>query len=406
MQKYAINFDTKNLVLFFGVWENATSHKISVDEATFEFLLRQDSNGLKPFSICFINCEFDFLAVAKKAYNFKDLCFYKCCFNKRVAFNSIKIKKEVSFVDTVFKSELTAIDSTFGSRLHIDQCQFKSNVYFRRCHFNDRIAFKTSNFDRLLVLNECTLKNYLPDFRFSQFTVYPDTSSLIFDEENIKNQLKGCINQEEKLKKAAFICRKLKQIASLNQNHQRQQEFFALEMQALSLSGERKAFRIFSKMYEFFSLYGRSIRRPMFSLLLVFLMFFLVNIFLFGAVSKSSTVVNSAKFTGAFLCLPVINIKLMANSSKQNTSGESQQCFLGIQVLTPQIWQALVLTLSNSLPFGLGIQKEDFTWYISITKNPGFKSILIQSLQWLQFAISTIFWFLFFLAIRNRFLIK
>jgi hypothetical protein len=185
--------------------------------------------------------------------------------------------------------------------------------------------------------------------------------SIVYDETEIFNNLKLKTSQTDDVKLDLegdiSVFNKLKTIADSNGDHKNTKNFFVLSLKISSII-EPWHQSLITKLYCITSDFARSILRPIIALSIIIVLFFLLNHYL----------VNT----------------------------ETSTC----GVIYKNEW---ILTIERSVPFGLGFDESTLSCAKEIygaTKSP---PVLIQIVNMIQVIFSYVLWFLFVLAIRNRF---
>ncbi|WP_395377236.1 pentapeptide repeat-containing protein [Marinicella sp. W31] len=279
---------------------------------------------------------------------FKQVTMFKnCVFHEKLESSYINAEKEVSFQNTIFNKGIYITNSVFNTHLVFLESTFEHECYLSLCTFKGALNFGNSSFNK-----------YLPDLRQSVFSHMPETADFYFDEKEILKTIAGV--EAEDRKEYSSILRKLKSISFHQNNHLLEQKFFSMEMESIK-HNKKTLEKIPYYLYKFYSNYGMSIKKPLYALFGVFLIFFVFT------------------FT--------------------SFSNEKAQC-LG------SYYPNEILSIQRTLPFGLGFEKKTIEAAKKCLYVNGVPSFSIQMIAILQVSISYILWFLFFLAIRNLFKIK
>lgn len=186
--------------------------------------------------------------------------FWDVVFKKNAFFTSTNFKSKAEFFRTKFDrmANFKLVRSSPESRLDFGSAQFNDPVVFNDAELLGKVKFRAAHFKSALDLSYAKFA-FAPDFRLTIMQAHLSLHSVD-------------IKQRDPYRKVdeALYCR-LKELAALAQDHDREQYFFAHELKAMRLNQSRLR-RIPSYLYEWCSDFGRSIWRPVFGLFITWLL--------------------------------------------------------------------------------------------------------------------------------------
>lgn len=196
---------------------------------------------------------FESIIKTKQDGGFAD--FHQVVFPGNIIFTNLSQKlgelPALSFAHAQFNG-----DAEFGLVTFLKVVTFSGASFLKKAKF-DSVTFKGSvNFDG-------TRFNEVPDFRRSKFDMHVTLHKMRVSEKLNKNDrflgfhcLKtGKENEADKL-------RRLKELAIISRDHDREQKFFAMELKAKRFYETTGIALLGSYLYEWLSDFGRSILRP------------------------------------------------------------------------------------------------------------------------------------------------
>lgn len=297
-------------------------------------------------------------------YNFRfDMTFTSIEFKKDVVFSishfgGISIFKDVTFhqklqINSKDANELVIFNScTFVKEVTIGQFKFNKDIVFNFCSFQSDFRFLSNRVEGLLIIDNCSFEEILPDLRGSKFSLPVSVSNFKYEEDQI---LMWIENEDYHTENSARF-RVLKDFAQQNNDHLTSLKYFSYEMKSEEKSKDQ--FQFFSKIYGVFSNYGRSIIRPVITLSLIVVLFLAINLI---SINKSESNCNS-----------------IFNS-------------------------ILIITVNNSIPFDLAFDESTIKCAYKVYGTGERRPLMFQLIDLLQVILSYLAWFLLLLSLRNRF---
>lgn len=252
---------------------------------------------------------------------------------------------------------------------------FEKTAVFSNTRFHVRALFHAAHFHAATSFGNAKW-HCLPDFSDVLWQTRPDPRHFGNLLATLEGKRQPTINWHDDPERAADKFRALRLVAKAGEDHEREQAFFALELQAKRLSAYQRAARwkwwhedawewLAYKLYDCFSDSGRSLKRPLTGFLLTF------------AISWFAV------------------ISLWFNPDHHQIEGCTTQLMRGN--LYSLLIDGVSYTLSTMLPFiGASIQ----------ARSDLFPACAYPSLHLISYVsglFSFIFLFLFGLALRNRF---
>ena len=296
-------------------------------------------------------------------------------FSETGAFNGACFHADLDFRDAAFRRRVSFRETTFGKTVRFDQGTFENTAWFRKSKFNEDAFFRGIRGRGAFALYEATFAR-VPDFTEAHFDEAPllDTPGLLPDKPHVP---------QEKGADLPARWRALRRLAIQGHDHERELQFFKGEIVSRRGRDDRRThFRYWAGwLYGLLSDFGRSIRRPVFYLL-VSVLFFGALYFAIGQWSSSPAA------GGPRLC----------------SDQERAEAALGLSV-------------HNAVPFaGVGFSTQRNSMYSCLygaRSNGGAKDARLPDVPLsvaiagvLQFFCSSILIFLLGLGVRNRFRIK
>lgn len=294
--------------------DKSTRYKVKIEDETFSISFKE---FIFPFNIEFTNCKFtlkDQFTGIKEAY---EISFKKCSFSYRLWFQNLqiegikiddcsleflgfhecKIKNFIKLTDIEINENFSisktdfSLSHDFEDCLHIknvkvtERCRlsdlhFYANVRINNCVFNGEFELFGCYFKKKALFNNnkffditnirITSFERPPNFTGSQLhplTLFPD----------IKNIKLGSISLPNQLQDIQSL-RYLKSHSAKVMDRRQQSLFFKLEQNCLIQANQIKGIeRILSRLYEIFSNYGTSVKKPFLWLIIFIIVFSLMN---------------------------------------------------------------------------------------------------------------------------------
>jgi hypothetical protein len=280
-----------------------------------------------PFNIQFIDCKF---TMKDQFHGMKNACqinFNRCLFHYGLWFNELfiekikiedcileflgfhrcKISNSINLTNIEIKENFNITETDFSLHHNFEEClclknikvaersfmqhlYFHANVKINNCVFNGLFEFFGCYFYKKALFNNNTFLDITniritsferpPNFTGSKLhplTLFPDIKDIKLGSTLLPDQLQDIQS-----------VRYLKSHAAKVMDRRQQSYFFTLEQNCLIKAGKITGIeRILSRLYEIFSNYGTSVKKPFTSLLVFIIFFSLINyIFTIGFVSE------------------------------------------------------------------------------------------------------------------------
>lgn len=164
--------------------------------------------------------------------------FHLTTFEGETRFHSTVFKERASFVGSQFHQETWFLDAAFNKGVVFMQAYFKKTANFSGTVFVGLTAWEHVQFD------------IVPDFRRTTFSLH-----VTLNEMKVKSTRHIDSDDADKF-------RRLKEIAAIAKDHDREQEFFAQELRAKLGHEVHGLSQLLYELYEVLSDYGRSVFQP------------------------------------------------------------------------------------------------------------------------------------------------
>lgn len=303
--------------------------------------------------------------------------FERTEFNGTTDFHNATFHEDARFENAQFGGIASFFQATISGLTLFEEVSFTDYADFSHATFCDEASFHTSTFHSMFILAQAKFKaqcsfsavRFLSalDLYKTQFLVVPDFQSTKMDHHVSMNSIEIGFEgrpvcklwDRAKEEEDAPKYRRLKEMAILAQDHQQEQEFFALEQRAMRGTRITGMALAPSLAYETLSDFGRSLTRPVLALLLVWQVF---------AYFYSGIAINGAKFDSTVVSLSTSAMRYSA----------TQVMPINISLRGAKPWAENIL-------FGDAV--------------PG----IVHALNAAQELLSVVLLFLIGLALRNRF---
>lgn len=305
----------------------------------------------------FVETHLDFSDSIFDCYNVN---FSKSYFksNSKLNFEGVNLNIQNFFIqNSVFNLSDLCFDKVITkASLDLSNMTFLGNVSLKNIALAEdtELSLRGSIFEKSLDLSNNTFK-FVPDLVNTKLNNQLSLSTLICAPRFITNYFIDKSvdkNDHEKL-------RRLKEIAELNHDHEKALYFFSLEQKCKRWAEHTNAISTVDCIYDLISRHGRSVKRPMVFLFLIWFLFSLFYCFLSP---------NSAEYS----------LKALASAA---------------------------LSMKYSLPLLIGVSDE-FSLVKRFVLGSENTKLVFTLLISIQFILSAIGWFLLLLGIRNVFRIK
>jgi|GEM_PF-5224761 len=324
----------------------AKGNEYLLDLISFNFINEKISiNNLKGydfrFTMKFENVEFE-----------EDLDFSFSTFQSQIFFENVKFNKKLTLSNSPSEKLIGFHNCEFFDELFIGKLNFSDDIVFNSCTFYDDFIFISNKVKGMLIIDDSYFKKILPDLRGSRFEIPVVVSDFKYDEKNIIEWIEA----EQYLPQNTSRFRVLKDFAQQNNDHLTALKYFSYEMKSEEKTKDQ--FSFISLSYRLLSNYGRSVVRPLISLLLIIGFFLIVNFSI-----------------------------IEGNDSNCNTRFNS----------------ILIITINNSIPFNLAFDKPTIDCAHMVYGTGERRPLSYQVLDLAQKILSYLVWFLLVLSLRNRF---
>lgn len=285
-----------------------------------------------------------------------------------IGFESATFRGRADFHQADFFDHAVFTGSTFGTVARFDLATFHQLADFRGVEFLGDAGFFAITCERGLLFGAtpssaaaepenrrpATTFHHLPDFIQSSFREAP-----VLDNTNLRApDFVKCVRRKPSAQKAARY-RALRRLATESHSYSQELDFLAEELRAIRDQSDGGRMNILNRLYEQASDFGRSLARPL-RLMSLFLIFFSLLYYHFFQV------IGDGRCSGASPCVYLALLSSLPWSGVlAERSGVLTQLCLG-DVITPERY-------------------------------------FLDTLIVIQVAISIVLWFLFLLAVRNRF---
>ena len=301
-----------------------------------------------------------------------NVSFQGATFFDRAKFKDTKFKSEADFMEVTFTRSALFNNAKFEGVAIFLQCSFKSSVTFRESSFKKFAIFRAVSGKGLFSLYNVKFSN-VPDFREAHFEEAP-----LFDSVELEPVRFQKLQAHDAETNFPSCWRALRRLAIQAHDYERELQFFKGEIIARRGIEDKwtHARYWFGRLYQLISDFGRSMGRPLLWLgisLLLFAIFYACQ--------------------GPVEC----NQLLVKHVSCIDGSGDSRIVALGVSVINAFPFAAISSSdlLNQYYACLYGIQESEPVIPYVVT----FASVI-------QFFVSAVLLFLFFLAVRNHFRIK
>ena len=213
----------------------------------------------------FASCHFLGEASFTKAHVDGDAWFTHAVFSGQAWFENVMFRNDFEATDAVFESSARFAGAEFSGRACFHDATFAHGAWFNATTFWKDARFTRTKFDG--GAEEFSDASFVmaPDFRASRFQVPPTFQrSVIGYATNVASSRWRRILDCAVDNSQAPSYRRLKQFASEAKDHERELQFFALEMRAKRFYETKDFWPItLNVAYDWLSDYGRSVARPM-----------------------------------------------------------------------------------------------------------------------------------------------
>lgn len=256
-------------------------------------LARQGKDVWNEWAIDHLGWEVDFSKVDFNTDDNKDISFVSFIFPAGANFFGAEFCKDTEFTDATFSGFANFPGATFRGDVLFLQVTFSGLALFRKATFSGQAKFSGATFNGVnfiratfvgeasftssvfnsgLLLDETTFAK-VPDFQSmkTDHHVSMDSIEVAFNGKGLLKFWEQAMNNTDAAK-----YRRLKEMAVLAQDHEQEQNFFALEQKAMREVRYKGAALIPGLFYETLSDFGRSLKKPIvgvFALWLVFACF-------------------------------------------------------------------------------------------------------------------------------------
>ena len=342
----------------------------------------------------FVEVEFKNIAGFRNVMFKNDANFNSTKYRNGVVFDSADFKGSVSFQgadffdramfrDTKFKSKADFIEVTFSRAAFFTNAEFEDVAIFLQCSFNSAVTFRESSFKKFVIFRAISGKGLfslynvkfsnVPDFTEAHFEEAPQ-----FDNVELKPVRFQKLQTHELVTNLPSRWRALRRLAIQAHDHERELQFFKGEIIARRGTEDKltHARFWFGWLYQLLSDFGRSIWLPLFWLGISLLLFATIYVY------QSPTDWNQL---------------LIEPASCIDGSGDSRIIALGVSVI-------------NAFPFAAISSSDLLNQYYAclygIQESAPVIPYVVTFASVIQFFVSAVLLFLFFLAVRNHFRIK
>ena len=309
--------------------------------------------------------------------------FHSSDFKGRVSFQGSTFFERAAFKDTKFKSRADFLEAEFFRFTSFQNAEFEGNAVFLQCSFRSAVTFGESSFKKLVIFRAISGKGLfslykvkfsdVPDFTEAHFEEAP-----LFDNVELKSVRFQNLQAHESETNYPSRWRALRRLAIQAYDYERELQFFKGEIVSRRGTEDKltHARFWFGWLYQLLSDFGRSMGLPLLWLgisLLLFAIFYACQ--------------------GTVEC----NQLLIRHVSCIDGSGDSRIVALGVSVL-------------NAFPF-VAISSSDllnqyYACLYGIQESAPVIPYVVTFASVIQFFVSAVLIFLFFLAVRNHFRIK
>ncbi|PHS77154.1 MAG: hypothetical protein COB59_09620 [Rhodospirillaceae bacterium] len=251
--------------------ESLDAQKVRVEFSGYDFTNDQIdfSHFIFPGVVEFSTCQFSNANFTDAIFSGGPAIFIKAkFFGKSTSFK----RAQFSGGDAFFiNAEFCDGDVGFGNAIFsggdalFQTARFEFGAYFHEAEFKHDAIFSIVNFEHVVVFKDAIF-SCVPDFRYSNIKVHFSLHGMIIDFSSELEDIyfRGAWWKKVTDRDIADKLRRLKELAGLAKDHEREQEFFALELQAKRFHETTHFWSlVLSVFYQFFSDFGRSFLRPL-----------------------------------------------------------------------------------------------------------------------------------------------
>ena len=298
-----------------------------------------------------------------------DAWFRSATFSGNVSFNRATFSGNASFDGATFTGAAWFHSATFSSGAWFDLASFEGNTRFNGAEFASEAHFGAIEASRAFSLADARFEKRVPDFIQAHFKEAPRL-------DNVSVPIPASRpNRDQIDENDPARYRALTRLAVQANDHDREHDFFKSQMRAerhLKLHG--RAWRLFNRLYDRISDFGRSAVRPLFWLGVTTALFTIA----YGAISSS--LADQGKVAGCTRIIEKSAFLSLANALPAISGAQRQSILKAYACLYPAKPDAANATAD--IPVAVG--------YLGV----------------FQTLLSVIFLFLIALALRNMFRIK
>ena len=313
----------------------------------------------------------------------KNAIFESAYFKGRVLFQGATFFDRALFMDTKFKKKADFLEATFFRVASFKNAEFEGIAIFLQCSFNSAVSFKESAFKKFATFRAISGKGLFSLYNV-KFGTVPDFTEAHFEEapkfDNVELKPVRLQNMEAIEAETSYPSRwrALRRLAIQAHDYERELQFFKGEIIDRRGAEDKltHARFWFGWLYQLLSDFGRSMGRPLFWLGISLILFAAIYACQSPAdwyqpLSKPVACADGSSASRIVaLGVSVINAFPFAAISSSDLLNQYYACLYGIQESAPVI-----------------------PYVVSFT------SVI-------QFFVSAVLLFLFFLAVRNHFRIK
>ena len=300
-----------------------------------------------------------------------DASFHSAEFQSYAMFQNAEFHCEANFMSATFFLPTSFLSVEFEDTALFLQCSFKSGVFFGDSSFKKFANFKAVSGKGLFALHNVEFSD-VPDFTESHFQEAPQFDNVELRPERFKK------SQARKSSPIPSRWRALRRLAIQAHDYERELQFFKGEIIARRGTEDKRTHARFwfGWLYQLLSDFGRSMGLPLFWLGISLLLFATIYVYQSPTdwyqllIEPASCIDGSGDSRIVALGVSVINAFPFAAINSSDLLNQYYACLYGIQESAPVI--PYVVTFASVI----------------------------------QFFVSAVLLFLFFLAVRNYFRIK
>lgn len=274
--------------------------------------------------------------------------FLKTVFDGPALFNDCNFEGPASFHRCSFNENIWFLKTTFYEKADFELAQFYKKVSFRRANFLKASSFEAIHAEGFFSLERATFQNQVPNFNQAHFVEAPRLDNIELEDEvppgNFKKSITTFIHPDIKARYQA-----LKRLAVQAHDHESEQRFWAGVLRSdRSLRTEdggwnrRSLFSAFwwgNIAYGFFSDYGRSIVRPLGTLLVLVILMTSLHLF----ISKKPLTYENT-FSAGYISTSKSIFNLGADPTKRSILKEKYNALYGVtENQTPNIPKSILI---------------------------------------------------------------